>query len=254
TDAEERRSIPSVAVRLPVTAPLIVIVFADRSAFTVASAPIVSVCSPTSIVPSIWPSIVRFSWLTIRPSMRSARPIQAATRRSSIGAFGSVGIRLLLVSQHSIGRTRQNVSRTVNGANPAARRRGYHGGPVRMAPLRWTARRDDAGIRLDKYLAAPERLASRAKASDALARGKVFLNDREASHGDAGARLAEGDEIRIWMDRPGSGRSRVALGDARDLPIVFEDEAIVVLNKPPGVLAVPLERRGDARSVFDDLK
>jgi len=123
-----------------------------------------------------------------------------------------------------------------------------------MAPLRWTARRDDAGIRLDKYLAAPERLASRAKASDALARGKVFLNDREASHGDAGARLAEGDEIRIWMDRPGSGRSRVALGDARDLPIVFEDEAIVVLNKPPGVLAVPLERRGDARSVFDDLK
>ncbi|HEY6212726.1 MAG TPA: pseudouridine synthase, partial [Vicinamibacterales bacterium] len=44
------------------------------------------------------------------------------------------------------------------------------------------------------------------------------------------------------------------LGDERDLPIVYEDDAIVVLNKPAGLLAVPLERREDARSVFDDLK
>ncbi|HZW73919.1 MAG TPA: pseudouridine synthase, partial [Caldimonas sp.] len=58
----------------------------------------------------------------------------------------------------------------------------------------------------------------------------------------------------MWIDRPGSGRARASLGEARDLPIVFEDEAIVVLNKPAGVLAVPLERRGGARSVFDDLK
>jgi len=82
----------------------------------------------------------------------------------------------------------------------------------------------------------------------------VFLNDREATPADAGARLAAGDEVRVWMDRPGSGRARHSIGDARDLPILFEDEAIVVLNKPAGVLAVPLERRGGARSVFDDLK
>ena len=82
----------------------------------------------------------------------------------------------------------------------------------------------------------------------------MFLNDRETSLADAGARLADGDQVRVWMDRPGSGRARLSLGDARDLPIVFEDDAIVVLNKPAGVLAVPLERRSDARSVFDDLK
>ena len=46
----------------------------------------------------------------------------------------------------------------------------------------------------------------------------------------------------------------MALGERRDLPIVFEDDSIVVLNKPAGVLAVPLERRSDARSVFDDLE
>jgi 23S rRNA pseudouridine1911/1915/1917 synthase len=124
-----------------------------------------------------------------------------------------------------------------------------------MSNRRWIADRNDAGVRLDKYLAAAERLGSRAKAADALSRGKVFVNDREAALADAGARLEPGDRVRIWMDRPGSGRARLlSLGDARDLPIVFEDDAIVVLNKPAGVLAVPLERRGDARSVFDDLK
>ena len=80
------------------------------------------------------------------------------------------------------------------------------------------------------------------------------MNDREASLADAGARLAEGDRVRVWMDRPGSGRTKRSLGDDRDLPIVFEDDEIIVLNKPAGVLAVPLERRGDARSVSDDLK
>src|SRR6185503_14669062 len=58
------------------------------------------------------------------------------------------------------------------------------------------------------------------------------------------------------MDRPGSAKRRGSLGDARDLPIVFEDDQLIVLNKPAGVLAVPLplRRREDARSVFDDLK
>src|SRR6266508_4066974 len=120
----------------------------------------------------------------------------------------------------------------------------------------WTVAADEVGVRLDKYLAAAGRLGSRARAAAALERGKVFVNDREASHGDAGARLAAGDRIRVWMDRPGSAKRRSSLGEARDLPIVFEDEHIIVLNKPAGVLAVPLplRRREDARSVFDDLK
>ncbi len=38
--------------------------------------------------------------------------------------------------------------------------------------------------------------------------------------------------------------------------MVYEDEALIVLNKPAGLLAVPLplQRRNDARSVFEDLK
>jgi len=118
----------------------------------------------------------------------------------------------------------------------------------------WTVDAGDAGTRLDKFLASAERLGSRGRAADALARGKIYLNDREATMKDAGVALAPGDVVRVWMDRPGSSKRRQALGDQRDLPIVHEDAAIVVLNKPAGILAVPLERRGDARSVYEDLK
>jgi 23S rRNA pseudouridine1911/1915/1917 synthase len=121
---------------------------------------------------------------------------------------------------------------------------------------RWTSGTADAGVRLDKYLAAAERLGSRARAADALERGKVFINDREATLAEAGLRLSAGDVVRVWMDRPGSAKRRASLGDSRDLPIVFEDEQVMVLNKPAGLLAVPLpiHRRDAARSVFEDLK
>lgn len=122
--------------------------------------------------------------------------------------------------------------------------------------MRWTIAPNDIGVRLDKYLAAPERLGSRARALDALARGKIFFNGSEADLDLAGRRLAAGDEVRLWMDRPGSSKRRVALGAARDLPIVYQDDYLFVMNKPAGVLAVPLppDRREGARSVFDDLK
>jgi RluA family pseudouridine synthase len=118
----------------------------------------------------------------------------------------------------------------------------------------WTVDAAAAGLRLDRFLAAAGRLGSRGRASDALSRGKVFLNDREASGKSAGAPLAEGDVVRVWMDRPGSSKRRAVLGPRRDLPIVYEDDTLVVLNKPAGVLAVPLERRENARSVFEDLR
>ena len=123
-----------------------------------------------------------------------------------------------------------------------------------MANRTWTAGPSDAGLRLDKFLADPARLGSRGRAAAALQRGKIFVNDREATTADAGARLARGDTVRVWMDRPGSAKRHGSLGDDRDLPIVHEDEALIVLNKPAGLLAVPLERRGDARSEFEDVK
>ena len=120
----------------------------------------------------------------------------------------------------------------------------------------WTVSDADAGIRLDKFLAASDRLGSRRRASVALDRGKVFVNGVEADPGAGATKLGSGDRVRVWMDRPGSARSRTpARKPGRDggLRILFEDDALIVLDKPAGLLAVPLERREGADSVVDQL-
>jgi 23S rRNA pseudouridine1911/1915/1917 synthase len=112
---------------------------------------------------------------------------------------------------------------------------------------------DADGVRLDKFLAGAERLGSRSRAIAAIERGKVFVNDVEALSRDAAARLSEGDRVRLWMDRPGSSRRRPGPHRTAELDILYEDDDVIAVNKPPGLLAVPLERKGGADSVFDQV-
>ena len=123
-----------------------------------------------------------------------------------------------------------------------------------MADSEWTAGEGERGVRLDKFLAVETRLGSRAKAFTAIERGKVFLNGAEADVAAAATKLAPGDVVRVWMDRPGSSRPRPRTGVFGDLDIVYEDDALIVINKPPGLLSVPLERRAAAPSVFDHVE
>lgn len=123
-----------------------------------------------------------------------------------------------------------------------------------MADSEWTAGEQDGGTRLDKFLAAEARLGSRAKSFAAIERGKVFLNGTEADVAAAATKLAPGDVVRVWMDRPGSSRPKPRSGVFGDLDIVYEDDALIVINKPAGLLSVPLERRAEAASVFDQLE
>lgn len=120
--------------------------------------------------------------------------------------------------------------------------------------MEWTVNDDDAGLRLDKFLAAPGRLRSRARAVTALERGKVYVNTIEAGLADAGRRLAAGDIVRLWIDRPGSAKARPRTGRAGDLDIVFEDDDLIVVNKPAGLLSVPLERKTDVPSVYEQIE
>jgi 23S rRNA pseudouridine1911/1915/1917 synthase len=113
----------------------------------------------------------------------------------------------------------------------------------------WTVTAADAGTRLDKFLAAPDRLGSRAKVVTALERGKVFLNEVECGIPDASTRLVADDVVRVWMDRPGSATRRPGPYRSGALDILYEDDALIVLNKPAGILSVPLERRSQAPSV-----
>jgi 23S rRNA pseudouridine1911/1915/1917 synthase len=123
-----------------------------------------------------------------------------------------------------------------------------------MAGSEWTARGSDVGVRLDKFLAAPDRVGSRGRAVSALERGKVYVNGAEAGLRDAARRLADGDVVRLWIDRPGSSRRRPRAGLSGDLDIVFEDDDLVVVNKPAGILSVPLERKIDVVSVYEQIE
>jgi 23S rRNA pseudouridine1911/1915/1917 synthase len=118
----------------------------------------------------------------------------------------------------------------------------------------WTVTSDEAGTRLDKFLAAPDRAGSRGRAAAALERGKVIVNGADAGLRDAARRLASGDVVRLWIDRPGSARRRPDADVEIDgLHILFEDDDLLVINKPAGLLAVPLERKSDAPSVLDQV-
>jgi 23S rRNA pseudouridine1911/1915/1917 synthase len=119
-----------------------------------------------------------------------------------------------------------------------------------MSDTRWTITADEEGVRLDKFLADPQRLSSRAQAVRALERGKIFVNGDEASLANAGRRLAPGDVVRCWQDRPGSAKARPRTGQVGDLDIVYEDDALLVINKPAGILSVPLERNPGVPSVY----
>jgi 23S rRNA pseudouridine1911/1915/1917 synthase len=123
-----------------------------------------------------------------------------------------------------------------------------------MADSEWTVAAESAGQRLDKFLAASDRAGSRGRAATALERGKVLVNGSETGPADGARRLTAGDVVRLWMDRPGSSRTRresVAIGTVR---ILYEDDWLFVLDKPAGMLAVPLERRSTSLSAYEVLE
>jgi 23S rRNA pseudouridine1911/1915/1917 synthase len=117
----------------------------------------------------------------------------------------------------------------------------------------WSVEETDSGTRLDAWLASRAEIGSRGRAREAIERGKVFLNGRELVFSDAGRRLRAGDRVGFWADRPGSARprSRKIVATRHVLDIVFEDQAILVVNKPAGWLVEPLpgEERGEVTLV-----
>jgi 23S rRNA pseudouridine1911/1915/1917 synthase len=127
-------------------------------------------------------------------------------------------------------------------------------GGERAGGREWTVDPAAAGQRLDKFLAAEGRAGSRSRASDAIERGRVFVNGVEAGAADRARLVAAGDVIRFWIDRPGSAaRPRRPL--TRDgLEILHADDDLVVVNKPAGLLTVPLDGDSEAPSVLDLLE
>jgi 23S rRNA pseudouridine1911/1915/1917 synthase len=119
----------------------------------------------------------------------------------------------------------------------------------------WTIGPEDAGRRVDTWLARRAEVGSRARAGAWIARGKIFLNGLELALADAGRPLKAGDHVRLWEDRPGSARraAREVAAARHRLRIAHEDRALLVADKPPGLLVEPLPGDGPTEVTLLDL-
>jgi 23S rRNA pseudouridine1911/1915/1917 synthase len=121
-----------------------------------------------------------------------------------------------------------------------------------MTTQSWQVSAADSGTRLDKWLADTTRLGSRAKAFEAIARGKVFVNEVEQTALDAGRKLQPRETVRVWMDRPGSAKHRVFTDrQVAGLHIIYEDETLLVINKPAGALTVKLASQPAETTLYE---
>ena len=92
---------------------------------------------------------------------------------------------------------------------------GMHSDRRKMPELpAWTVAAAEAGMRLDKYLADRSRLGSRSRVSDALAKGKIFVNGSEAKGGRRWLQAAR-RRCRRRVDRPAGQRTSASKDDRR---------------------------------------
>ena len=98
--------------------------------------------------------------------------------------------------------------------------------------LRVTASPADSGSRLDQFLARMSGL-SRAQVQRRLAAGLVRVNGGSAP---ASYRLRAGDDIILTLPPP---EPSLLVPEPLPLEILYEDEDIILVNKPPGLVVHP---------------
>ena len=92
---------------------------------------------------------------------------------------------------------------------------------------------DTAGERLDAFLARSVEGLTRSSAQRLLEEGHVLLGGKKAKKND---RLNPGDEISVTMPEP---EPVDIVATEMELDIVYEDEDVVVINKPKGLVVHP---------------
>jgi 23S rRNA pseudouridine1911/1915/1917 synthase len=93
---------------------------------------------------------------------------------------------------------------------------------------------EQAGARLDKALATLAGEISRARLQQVIREGGVCLNGVLAS--DPSRKVAEGDELALVMP---AAKPAAPIGQAIPLDVVYEDDALIVIDKPAGLVVHP---------------
>lgn len=104
-----------------------------------------------------------------------------------------------------------------------------------MAPLRFRVSERDAGSRLDQVLAARPEIGSRAVAERLIASGVTLVDGerRPKSH-----RLAGAEEIAVELPA-----ATGLVAEQLEIPVVWEDEHLLVVDKPAGLVVHPAGSR-----------
>lgn len=102
-----------------------------------------------------------------------------------------------------------------------------------MEEIRFVATDMDEGLRLDKCIAVNHPKVSRSYVQKLIESGGAWLNGNTGRCKDY---IHEGDEIKVLIPEPEGLEV-----DAEDIPldIVFEDDDIIVVNKPKGMVVHP---------------
>jgi 23S rRNA pseudouridine1911/1915/1917 synthase len=92
---------------------------------------------------------------------------------------------------------------------------------------------DQAGLRLDQYLAQKFPDLSRTQLKKLIQQGKVLVSDQPAK---PSLPVQPGEQVRLYLPAPEPGTLQP---EALPLELVFEDEDLVVINKPAGMVVHP---------------
>jgi 23S rRNA pseudouridine1911/1915/1917 synthase len=98
-------------------------------------------------------------------------------------------------------------------------------------PIHISVAAEDAGKRLDQFLAAGLEAVSRARVQEMIAEGKVLVNDAPAK---ASLKLRGGERITVLGEAQRAPLKAVA--EEIPLEIVYEDDDLAVIDKPAGMM------------------
>lgn len=96
--------------------------------------------------------------------------------------------------------------------------------------------KDDFGLRLDLLLTQKINDTTRSQVANAIKEGHVTINDVVVSK--TGYKIKAGDKIKIDQDFA-KETPHVPVAESMDIPILYEDEDILVINKPAGIVVHP---------------
>ena len=89
-------------------------------------------------------------------------------------------------------------------------------------------------LRVDKYLMNRVENATRNKIQNAAKEGSIFVNDKIVK---SNYKVKPGDIVKVMFSHP--PYENLLVGEKMDLDILFEDENLLVVNKPAGLVVHP---------------